>query len=172
MFDLDLNTLSYRRLVALLKHLRGGSIGFDPFRNPETAKKPDLIAYLNTHWTPSELTAAAASLDATPTKEEQIAMPLETHAPVAAPQAAAQHLAAFLATLAPQLAPIEADAVRAIVAEGKADMVAMARMIDAAVTQKVQGLVVSIPDATALEKSVKAAADAGIPVIVMPSEAK
>src|SRR5262245_35009736 len=48
-------------------------------------------------------------------------------------------------------------------------MVAMSRMIDAAVTQKVQGLVVSIPDATALEKSVKAAADAGIPVIVIDS---
>jgi simple sugar transport system substrate-binding protein len=49
------------------------------------------------------------------------------------------------------------------------DMVAMSRMIDAAVTQHVQGLVVSIPDATALEKSVKAAADAGIPVIVIDS---
>jgi simple sugar transport system substrate-binding protein len=49
------------------------------------------------------------------------------------------------------------------------DMVAMARMIDAAVTQKVQGLVVSIPDGTALEKSVKAAAEAGIPVIVIDS---
>ncbi|MDQ0474819.1 rhizopine catabolism ABC transporter substrate-binding protein [Labrys wisconsinensis] len=49
------------------------------------------------------------------------------------------------------------------------DMVAMSRMIDAAVTQKVQGLVVSIPDATALETSVKAAADAGIPVIVIDS---
>src|ERR1051325_4549969 len=49
------------------------------------------------------------------------------------------------------------------------DMVAMSRMIDAAVTQKVQGLVVSIPDATALEKSVKAAKEAGIPVIVIDS---
>jgi simple sugar transport system substrate-binding protein len=49
------------------------------------------------------------------------------------------------------------------------DMVAMARMIDAAVAQRVDGLVVSIPDATALEKSVKAAADAGIPVIVIDS---
>jgi simple sugar transport system substrate-binding protein len=49
------------------------------------------------------------------------------------------------------------------------DMVAMARMIDAAVAQKVQGLVVSIPDATALEKSVKGAAEAGIPVIVIDS---
>ena len=49
------------------------------------------------------------------------------------------------------------------------DMVAMSRMIDAAVSQKVQGLVVSIPDATALAKSVKAAADAGIPVIVIDS---
>jgi simple sugar transport system substrate-binding protein len=49
------------------------------------------------------------------------------------------------------------------------DMVAMARMIDAAVTRKVDGLVVSIPDATALEKSIKAAAEAGIPVIVIDS---
>jgi simple sugar transport system substrate-binding protein len=49
------------------------------------------------------------------------------------------------------------------------DMVAMARMINAAVTQKVQGLVVSIPDSTALEKSVRAAAEAGIPVIVIDS---
>jgi len=49
------------------------------------------------------------------------------------------------------------------------DMVAEARMIDAAVAQKVDGLVVSIPDADALDKSVKAAADAGIPVIVIDS---
>jgi simple sugar transport system substrate-binding protein len=49
------------------------------------------------------------------------------------------------------------------------DYVAMSRMIDAAVTQKVQGLVVSIPDPTALEKSVKAAREAGIPVIVIDS---
>ena len=49
------------------------------------------------------------------------------------------------------------------------DMVAMSRMIDAAVTQKVQGLIVSIPDSTALEKSIKAAKDAGIPVIVIDS---
>ena len=49
------------------------------------------------------------------------------------------------------------------------DYVAMSRMIDAAVTQKVQGLVVSIADAEALGKSVKAAAEAGIPVIVIDS---
>ncbi len=44
--------------------------------------------------------------------------------------------------------------------------------VDAAVTQKVQGLVVSMPDPTALEKSVKAASDAGIPVIVIDSGEK
>lgn len=49
------------------------------------------------------------------------------------------------------------------------DMVAMSRLIDAAVTQKVQGLVVSMPDPAALERSVKAAANAGIPVIVIDS---
>jgi simple sugar transport system substrate-binding protein len=49
------------------------------------------------------------------------------------------------------------------------DYVAMSRMIDAAVTQHVQGLVVSIADAEALGKSVKAAADSGIPVIIIDS---
>jgi simple sugar transport system substrate-binding protein len=49
------------------------------------------------------------------------------------------------------------------------DMVAMSRMIDAAVTQKVNGLVVSIPDPTALGNSVKAAVAAGIPVIIIDS---
>jgi simple sugar transport system substrate-binding protein len=49
------------------------------------------------------------------------------------------------------------------------DMVAMSRLIDAAVTQKVRGLVVSIPDAAALRKSLKGAVDAGIPVIVIDS---
>ncbi len=49
------------------------------------------------------------------------------------------------------------------------DMVAESRMIDAAVTQKVNGLVVSIPDAAALGKSIKAAVAAGIPVIIIDS---
>jgi simple sugar transport system substrate-binding protein len=49
------------------------------------------------------------------------------------------------------------------------DMIAMARLIDAAVNQKVQGLVVSIPDAAALERSLKAAVNAGIPVIAIDS---
>jgi simple sugar transport system substrate-binding protein len=49
------------------------------------------------------------------------------------------------------------------------DMVAESRMIDAAVTQKVDGLVVSIPDPTALGKSIKAAVAAGIPVIIIDS---
>ncbi len=49
------------------------------------------------------------------------------------------------------------------------DMVAMSRMIDAAVTQKVNGLVVSIPDPTALGKSIRAAIAAGIPGIIIDS---
>lgn len=49
------------------------------------------------------------------------------------------------------------------------DMVAMARLIDAAVATKPSGLVVSIPDAAALGPSVKAAVAAGIPVISINS---
>ncbi len=54
-------------------------------------------------------------------------------------------------------------------APGTFDMVAMAQLIDAAVATSPQGLVVSIPDADALSDSIKAAIDAGIPVISMNS---
>ena len=49
------------------------------------------------------------------------------------------------------------------------DMVAMASLIDAAVNQEPDGLVVSIPDADALGDSIKRAVEAGIPVISMNS---
>jgi simple sugar transport system substrate-binding protein len=49
------------------------------------------------------------------------------------------------------------------------DMVAMSRLIDAEVAKKPDGLVVSIPDAEALSRSIKAAVDAGIPVISINS---
>lgn len=49
------------------------------------------------------------------------------------------------------------------------DGIAMSRMISAAVAAKVDGLVVSIPDANALGKAIKAAVAAGIPVIAIDS---
>ena len=45
------------------------------------------------------------------------------------------------------------------------DMVEMAKLIDNAVSQKPKGIVITLPDAAALGKSVKAAIAAGIPVI-------
>lgn len=49
------------------------------------------------------------------------------------------------------------------------DMVAMAQLIEAAVNQEPDGLVVSIPDADALEDAIRKAVDAGIPVVSMNS---
>ena len=49
------------------------------------------------------------------------------------------------------------------------DMVDMSQLIDAAVASDPDGLVVSIPDADALGDSIRAAVDAGIPVISMNS---
>jgi simple sugar transport system substrate-binding protein len=49
------------------------------------------------------------------------------------------------------------------------DMPAMAKLIDAAVASKPNGLVVSVPDAEALGKSIQAAVKAGIPVISINS---
>lgn len=49
------------------------------------------------------------------------------------------------------------------------DMVAMSQLIDAAVNQEPDGLIVSIPDADALGPSIRRAVAAGIPVISMNS---
>ena len=49
------------------------------------------------------------------------------------------------------------------------DMVAMSQLIDAAVNQEPDGIVVSIPDADALGPSIRKAVEAGIPVISMNS---
>jgi simple sugar transport system substrate-binding protein len=49
------------------------------------------------------------------------------------------------------------------------DMVQMGQLIDAAVNQRPAGLIVSIPDASALAPSIKKAVAAGIPVISMNS---
>lgn len=49
------------------------------------------------------------------------------------------------------------------------DMVAMSSLIDAAVNQEPDGLIVSIPDGEALSASIKKAVAAGIPVISMNS---
>ena len=49
------------------------------------------------------------------------------------------------------------------------DMVAMSQLIDAAVNQEPDGIVVSIPDADALGPAIKKAVAAGIPVISMNS---
>lgn len=49
------------------------------------------------------------------------------------------------------------------------DMVAMSQLIDAAVNQEPDGLVVSIPDADALGPSIEKAVRAGIPVVSMNS---
>lgn len=49
------------------------------------------------------------------------------------------------------------------------DMIAMSQLIDAAINQEPDGLVVSVPDADALGPSIQAAIAAGIPVISMNS---
>jgi simple sugar transport system substrate-binding protein len=53
--------------------------------------------------------------------------------------------------------------------DAESDMVKMSQLIDAAVTKKPTGIVVSIPNAEALSPSIKKAIDAGIPVVSMNS---
>lgn len=68
-----------------------------------------------------------------------------------------------------QLAAKETGANVEYRAPEKFDMVALSQLIDAAVASKPDGLIVSIPDADALGKSIKAAVAAKIPVISINS---
>jgi cobaltochelatase CobS len=131
----DLSALSYRDLVAVLKHLKGGQIGFDPFRNPSTAKKADLIAYLNAGWMPELIQQAAtealaqqqtpaepippqANPDPMPAQQQQgMAEPAPQAAVPQVPAAAAAQLAALLQTLIPQTPAVDEATVRRVVAE-------------------------------------------------------
>jgi simple sugar transport system substrate-binding protein len=67
------------------------------------------------------------------------------------------------------------DAAEAIGAEieynfdASGDMAGMAKLIEAAAASQPSGIVVSLPDAAALGPAIKAAADAGIPVVTMNS---
>ncbi len=70
-----------------------------------------------------------------------------------------------------QLAAKETDSDVEYRAPEKFDMVAMSQLIDAAVASKPDGLIVSIADADALGKSIKAAVAAKIPVISINSGA-
>ena len=53
--------------------------------------------------------------------------------------------------------------------DASGDMAGMAKLIEAAAASQPDGIVVSLPDAAALGPAIKAAADAGIPVITMNS---
>ena len=53
--------------------------------------------------------------------------------------------------------------------DASGDMAGMAKLIEAAAASQADGIVVSLPDAAALGPAIKAAVDAGIPVVTMNS---
>lgn len=50
-----LETFAAKHLVAILKELSGGSIGFDPWRDARTASKEACAAYIHANWTPEQI---------------------------------------------------------------------------------------------------------------------
>lgn len=58
---MDLNQYSFAQLVRLLKHLRGGSIGFDAHRDERTRTKDLLMAYITANYLPETIEQAIVS---------------------------------------------------------------------------------------------------------------
>lgn len=59
---MTLSKLSMRQLIDVLKHLKGGSIGFDPFRNAETNTKDKLTAFIAVNYNNAEIINAVAAI--------------------------------------------------------------------------------------------------------------
>lgn len=138
-----LNDLSVKQLHAVLAKLRGGSIGFDPFRNSETSTKGKVIAYMQQHHRAEYIDAAiravtgasaatAAAQDACQTTEQDeqaqadattaTAKASKADACASSPEITAdaktQQLARLLADLAgSKAAPLDESKVRDIVDE-------------------------------------------------------
>lgn len=55
---MTLSALSVRTLVEVAKQLHGGALGFDPFRDPRTSKKPALIDFIAEGRTDGEVESA------------------------------------------------------------------------------------------------------------------
>jgi cobaltochelatase CobS len=60
----SITELNLKTLVAVLKDLRGGSIGFDPFRNDKTNTKARLLAFILKEHTNTEIIAAISRVRA------------------------------------------------------------------------------------------------------------
>lgn len=56
-------TLPVKTLVQVLKHLKGGEIGFDPYRDPRTSKKESLLAYIIKEHTNEQIISAINSVE-------------------------------------------------------------------------------------------------------------
>lgn len=57
-----LNGLPYKTLALVLKHLKGGSIGFDPFRDERTKAKSALIDFICDQFAPSDIADAVMAV--------------------------------------------------------------------------------------------------------------
>jgi cobaltochelatase CobS len=53
-----LGEFSVKHLIGILKHLKGGSIGFDPARDDRTATKSAFVDFLRGNWTPAQIDEA------------------------------------------------------------------------------------------------------------------
>jgi cobaltochelatase CobS len=120
--------MTVKTLVKVLARLRGGEIGFDPYRDPRTQTKAALLSFILSNYSNEEIlealnaeeAATTAALEAPPVRETSAisapvsvtGIPLPGHDAVAA----GQQIAAILAGLTKQAAPIDEAAVKGIVA--------------------------------------------------------
>lgn len=118
----SLTSLTVKQLVDVLKDLKGGSIGFDPFRDDRTNSKPKLLSFIATHFDDAAIIQAvlkqtASATSTTPTPQQPVTPPdmPKVPAPLQAPSNDdAAQLAALLARMAGSQT-VNADQVRALV---------------------------------------------------------
>lgn len=122
-----LNELSFRQLVDVLKHCSSGSIGFDPFRDPRTNRKAQLVEYIGSMFSEAVIGGAIVAVTGIDKPEAQKAEPKAKAVKAvkaAEPQAEGGNVGKIAAMLAALMeSSVDEEAVRNIALEAALEVV-------------------------------------------------
>lgn len=149
----SIQQLNVRTIVKVLSDLKGGAIGFDPYRNPETNNKAKLLAYIVRNFDNAAIIAACervqateAAGDATATAAASTTTNTDTTGFPAAAEAAANIFGKQSAAAAPATDTASTEAAQiaallaAMAAKGSVDAAKVTEICDARASQYVDNI--------------------------------
>lgn len=166
--------LPVKTLVKVLTHLKGGSLGFDPFRDPRTAKKPDLIRFILESYSNDAISAAVAAVTALEAHTSDPAIEATTPPPYSATpeDAKLQALKVLLAGSSVDPAQVKAIVDAAVATAFATHKEAIAAVVDAKIKTLSAPLRIEVLDRQTLEVKQLGVQHKCFPVLLTMAQAR